>query len=497
MKSKSLGFKMYLIMAILIVGSVVIAGVGLRSLSHINHAIHSMAQEHERVSLVKDLRSILFLQLMNERAYVDAETPAKMSLVNELMEKRHKEFSAKAMQLYEISSPIGKEELEKLKEAYAKWWASVAEVKAMVAAGEKDKARHHMEEVGLPVRQSCEALIDSTITRNEKHMKEEVLEAEADYAKAWSITLEASLISILSGFAIGFYVLRSLNKSIGGIIEDLSTASEQVTSASQQIASASVNLSESTTEQASALEETVATIEELTSMVKVNSENAGHAAKISGDTSQVVARGEAEMNVLIASMHEISQDSKKISEIITVIDDIAFQTNLLALNAAVEAARAGEQGKGFAVVAEAVRTLAQRSAVAAKDITELIKSSVGRMESGGAQVEKSGAVLNEILTSVTKVTHLSQEISTASSEQANGIAQISQAMNQMDQVTQVNAASSEEAAASAEELSAQALSMNQVIQELVRVIRGENKAKVQSSSFYKKRPSSAKVSEAA
>ncbi|HEY1079318.1 MAG TPA: methyl-accepting chemotaxis protein, partial [Bdellovibrio sp.] len=203
-----------------------------------------------------------------------------------------------------------------------------------------------------------------------------------------------------------------------------------------------------------------------------------------------------EMGVLINSMKEISQDSKKISEIISVIDDIAFQTNLLALNAAVEAARAGEQGKGFAVVAEAVRTLAQRSALAAKDISNLIKSSVGRMESGGAQVEKSGAVLTEILNSINKVTHLNQEISTASSEQAHGISQISQAMNQMDQVTQVNAASSEEAAASAEELSAQAQSMTLVIHELVRVIRGEVKVEgVQAE--YKKRPSTVKVSVAA
>ncbi|NUN05866.1 MAG: chemotaxis protein [Bdellovibrio sp.] len=353
-----------------------------------------------------------------------------------------------------------------------------------------------MEEVGAPIRQSCEALIESTIARNEKYMQDEVHEAEADYANAWTITLEVSLVTILLGLAIGTYVLRSLNKSIGGIIEDLAMASEQVTSASQQIASASVNLSESATEQASALEETVATIEELTSMVKMNSDNAGHAAKISEDTSQVVARGEAEMGVLISAMKEISQDSKKISEIISVIDDIAFQTNLLALNAAVEAARAGEQGKGFAVVAEAVRSLAQRSAIAAKDITDLIRSSVGRMESGGAQVEKSGAVFNEILASVTKVTHLNQEISSASSEQANGIAQISQAMNQMDQVTQVNAASSEEAAASAEELSAQAQSMTSVIHELVRVIRGQAKATNAKEASWQ-RPSRVKVSRAA
>lgn len=496
MKTRSLSFKMYLIMSILVVGSIVIAAVGLYSINHINAAIHQMATEHDRVSLVKDLRSLFYLQLMNERAYVDADTSDKRSAVAELMSQRHQEVLAKIDELYKISSSVGKGELDKFKENYGQWWASVAEVKAQIAAGERAQAIHHMEEVGARARQKSEVLIDDTIARNEGHMKEEVKMAENDYARALSVTLTTSLVTICLGFSIGFLVLRSLNKSISEIIENLSLASEQVTAASQQIATAAVDLSESATEQASALEETVATIEELTSMVKANSDNAGQAALIAGDASNVAVRGEKEMSVLITSMKEISQDSKKISEIITVIDDIAFQTNLLALNAAVEAARAGEQGKGFAIVAEAVRTLAQRSAVAAKDISDLIKSSVGRMESGGAQVEKSGAVLSEILSSINKVTQLNQEISTASSEQANGIAQISQAMNQMDQVTQVNAASSEEAAASAEELSAQAQSMTLVIHKLVRVIRGEEKVNVEEPE-YKKRPSTRKVPAAA
>jgi methyl-accepting chemotaxis protein len=207
-------------------------------------------------------------------------------------------------------------------------------------------------------------------------------------------------------------------------------------------------------------------------MVKVNSDHAKEAAKLSENTQAIASRGEEEIRTLMSSMDEISKDSKKIEEIITVIDDIAFQTNLLALNAAVEAARAGEQGKGFAVVAEAVRNLAQRSAAAAKDITDLIKRSVEKIERGSQQAGQSGQVLGEIVSSVKKVSEINAEIAVASEEQSNGIMQIGKAMNQLDQVTQVNAATSEEAAASAQELSGQANQLTQVVDLLAIAVRG-------------------------
>ena len=188
-------------------------------------------------------------------------------------------------------------------------------------------------------------------------------------------------------------------------------------------------------------------------------------------------------------MTDISKSSKKIEEIINVIDDIAFQTNLLALNAAVEAARAGEQGKGFAVVAEAVRNLAQRSSAAAKDITVLIKESVEKIGHGSKIADQSGTVLKNIVGSVKKVSDLNNEIASASAEQSNGISQISKAMNELDNATQQNAASSEETAASSEEMSAQAIELQVLVEELSQVIDGSSNVETQMASPSKRQDS--------
>lgn len=473
MKNRSLSFKMYFVMILLSTGSCVITVLGLSRMGHINDVLKSVITEKSaRISMIKDIRSVFYLQLMNEKSYLLEENPEKTQKISALMEKRHQEILSKVDELYKISSEVGKDELDKFKASYGQWWSNTNDVREFISSGNRDKARMQSETTGQNVRTVSEDLINSTVERNEERMSKEAQLAAEDYQSAKVQMIGVSLFTILLGLGVGTVILRSLGKSISEIIEVLSSSSAQVSAASQQIASASVQLSEATTEQASSLEETVATIEELSSMVKVNADNASHAASLSGQTNATVGRGETEMKTLIISMSAISSDSKKIADIINVIDDIAFQTNLLALNASVEAARAGEQGKGFAVVADAVRTLAQRSSVAAKDISELIKSSVDRIAEGSSQVERSGAVLTEILESVTKMSQLNQEISTASSEQANGITQIGKAMNQLDQVTQVNAASSEEAAASAEELSAQAESLSTAIQTLVQVVRG-------------------------
>lgn len=192
------------------------------------------------------------------------------------------------------------------------------------------------------------------------------------------------------------------------------------------------NLAQTSHLNAGSMQETVASLEQLNSMVKMNSNHASQAAELSRNSKQTAEMGVHEIQFLIESMTSISESSKKIEEIIHVIDDIAFQTNLLALNAAVEAARAGEHGKGFAVVADAVRSLAHRSSSAAKDISSLIKESVEKVEHGSATASKSSTVLNDIMNSVTKVSQLNQEISSASLEQTAGLDQISKAMNQMD-----------------------------------------------------------------
>jgi methyl-accepting chemotaxis protein len=283
------------------------------------------------------------------------------------------------------------------------------------------------------------------------------------------------LITALSGlmtFGALLWLASSISKSVGNIADNLAGAGNQVASAVEQLNEAGNSLSQSSTEAAASLEETVAALEEMSSMVQMNSDNAKQAASLSVSSREAAEVGEREIQTLIGSMTEISRSSKKIEEIISVIDDIAFQTNLLALNAAVEAARAGEQGKGFAVVAEAVRTLAQRSASSAKDITSLIKESVSQIDKGSDVADRSGTVLTNIVTSIKKVSDLNNEIAAASSEQTTGIQQISKAMNQLDQASQANAASAEEIAATSGEINNLAMTNLRLTVELNETIMG-------------------------
>lgn len=265
------------------------------------------------------------------------------------------------------------------------------------------------------------------------------------------LVLTISLSAFLMCAAI-IWIASKISSSIMNISEHLKRSNLDVASAITQLRTAGESLSSSSTESAASLEETVASLEEITSMVRLGSNNAKMAAELAGTSRQTAENGAIEIQNLITSMTAISNSSKKIEEITSVIDDIAFQTNLLALNAAVEAARAGEQGKGFAVVAEAVRTLAQRSSTSAKDISSLIKDSVEQIEKGSSIADKSGGMLSNIVSSIKKVSDLNNEIATASTEQAAGIEQINTAMTQLDQAGQVNAASAEEISVATDEL---------------------------------------------
>jgi methyl-accepting chemotaxis protein len=235
--------------------------------------------------------------------------------------------------------------------------------------------------------------------------------------------------------------------------------SERVASASEQIARGSMDLSSRTEEQASAIEETAASMEQLTATVKLNAENAAQASQLALGASDIATGGGELVAQVVSTMQGIDESSKRIVDIIGVINGIAFQTNILALNAAVEAARAGEQGRGFAVVASEVRVLAQRSASAAKEIGALIATSVERVEQGNILVGRAGATMSDIVTSVRRVVDITGEISSASVEQSLGVAQVAEAIGQMDTATQQNAALVEESAAAAESLKQQALDL--------------------------------------
>ncbi|OBV39762.1 methyl-accepting chemotaxis protein [Janthinobacterium psychrotolerans] len=257
--------------------------------------------------------------------------------------------------------------------------------------------------------------------------------------------------------------LKTMNDSLVAIVGQVRSGTDTIATASSEIAAGNMDLSSRTEQQASSLEETASSMEELTSTVKQNTDNARQANKLAGDAADIASRGGAVVAAVVSTMGDINSSSKKIVDIISVIDGIAFQTNILALNAAVEAARAGEQGRGFAVVASEVRNLAQRSSAAAKEIKGLIDDSVQKVDTGTQLVDKAGSTMEEIVQSIGFVTSIMSEISNASEEQSAGIEQVNQAISEMDQVTQQNAALVEEASAAAEAMQDQASELAKVV----------------------------------
>ncbi len=256
-----------------------------------------------------------------------------------------------------------------------------------------------------------------------------------------------------------FASLQRMQQSLIGTVGAVRDGAESILIGLQEISEGNNDLSSRTEQQAASLEETAASMEQLTATVKQNADNARQASQLARDASTTAAKGGELAGDVVTTMHDIANSSQKIGAITSVIDGIAFQTNILALNAAVEAARAGEQGRGFAVVAGEVRNLAQRSAQAAKEIKGLIDESVSRVKQGSVLVENSGATMQDIVRSVTRVTDIMGEIASASDEQSRGIEQVTQAVTQMDQVTQQNAALVEEAASAAVALEEQAITL--------------------------------------
>ena len=257
--------------------------------------------------------------------------------------------------------------------------------------------------------------------------------------------------------------LHAMNDSLAKIVGEVRSGCDHIAEATSEIATGNLDLSARTESQASALEETSSTMEELTSTVKQNADNARQANQMALSASEVAVKGGTVVSEVVSTMGSINESSKKIVDIISVIDGIAFQTNILALNAAVEAARAGEQGRGFAVVASEVRNLAQRSAGAAKEIKALIGDSVEKVEAGSKLVDQAGITMNEIVDSIRRVTDIMGEITAASQEQTNGIEQINLAVIEMDNVTQKNAALVEEAAAAAGSLQEESAALSRLV----------------------------------
>ena len=391
----------------------------------------------------------------------------------------------------------GKALLAKIEQARGIYVQSQTKFYALLDAGDMEGATHELQTVTLVqlalISQYCQDLSDLQNRLAQEDGAQAV--AAADWAR-W-IVIATGLIAAALGMGLAWVITRSITRplvqavgvaqsvaqgqlgnamaidrsdetgdllqtlqamdqSLVQIVTNVRQGSDAIATATTQIATGNLDLSGRTEEQASALEQTTAAMHELSGTVAQNYESGKQASALAETAAQVAMRGGKVVAEVVDTMEAINTSSRKIADIIGIIDSIAFQTNILALNAAVEAARAGEQGRGFAVVASEVRALAGRSADAAREIKGLIAESVGNVSNGSTQVEKAGSTMDEIVVSVRRVADIMREMSKASQDQTVGIAQINQAMQQMDQVTQENAALVEEAAAAAQSLQSQA-----------------------------------------
>ncbi len=284
------------------------------------------------------------------------------------------------------------------------------------------------------------------------------------------------LASLSLMVSLGIIIANAITRPIQYAIGELTTGSSEVSAASAQVEAASQALAEGTTEQAASIQETSSTLEETSSMVQQNNENTRQASIMAKSATEYARKSNTEMHTMMNSMTDLKQSSNEIAKIIKVIDEIAFQTNLLSLNAAVEAARAGDAGKGFAVVAEEVRNLAQRSAQAAKDTTAIIENNISLSEQSADIAKKVNEALSQIDGEARKVSELLEEISSATEEQSRGVTEINKAIQQMEQVMQTNSATAEESAAASRELASQAVSVNDIVKSLIRLVEGANAA---------------------
>jgi methyl-accepting chemotaxis protein len=370
-----------------------------------------------------------------------------------------------------VQTEEGKKDLSFIHAQLSNFRGYFEQVAAAASAGDAQGALKVYNDSSSKSLTSLEDAAHELVERQKGSMRETSEQGASVSAQAhW---LSYSLLAVALGIAplILVLVMRT-TRELRGVAAHLAEGAGQITSASSQVAQSSQTLAQGASEQASSLEETATSSEQITSMTRKNAENSQMAAGVMAEVDQRVTEGNRTLGEMVHSMREITGSSDRISKIIKVIDEIAFQTNILALNAAVEAARAGEAGMGFAVVADEVRSLAQRSAQAAKDTAALIEESIGKSNEGSQRLEQVAKVIQAITESAAKVKTLVDEVNLGSQEQARGIEQISKSIAEMDQVTQANAASAEQSASASEEMSAQAEALQNIAQELRRLVGG-------------------------
>jgi len=491
----------------------IIAGIvtlGLTRLSDINKALELVVNDRYRkiyiINTISGKVDDVAISLRNELLMTD---PAQIAAERQAIEK----LSIENTKLYDelsllIVAKEAKAKLEMVAGTRKDYAALRKEIDRLYIAGEKDAAINMMLTKMVPLQKIYFGQLDDLSDIQQKLMDQSVKDAEATYNATRTIMIMVGLLAAAFAAFIAWSISRSItrplhravamaetvaagdlttiihatstdetgrllqalakmNQKLTAIVQEVRRGTDSMVTASTQIATGNLDLSSRTEEQASALEETASSLEQLTSSVKQNADHTRKSSELAGNASEIANRGGAAVKQVVQTMGSINDSSRKIVDIISVIDGIAFQTNILALNAAVEAARAGEQGRGFGVVASEVRGLAQRSATAAKEIKELINDSVSQVSSGTELVAQAGNTMDQVVHSIEQVSHIVGEISAATREQSEGIEQVNQAIMQMDNSTQQNAALVEEAAAAAQALQDQA----QRLLELVSVFR--------------------------
>lgn len=506
LRNLKIGSRLIITLGILLLLTIGIGAESIIKASAVQNRIIDITQRRMvLISHLNDLRHEVNRQSRFLRNMVIIDDKSKIDIEHQaVIESRKKSEKLINLLSQEIHAAKGKELLNQTVNARKRFSSDVDRYFSLIESGEKNKAVIYLLEGLRPVQLEYLRILDGSIQFQSDLANDSSIEAVKEVRSLQITTLIAILLSIVISVTLGVWIVRSITRpvrhavniaravaagdlntaievqsqdEVGELLNSLNemqhelvkvvsvvrTGSESVATASTEIAQGNLDLSQRTEEQAAALEETAASMEQLSATVGQNADSAREASTFAQGASDIATQGAELVAEVVNTMQGISTSSKKISEIIDVIDSIAFQTNILALNAAVEAARAGEQGRGFAVVASEVRSLAIRSAGAAKEITCLINDSVQRVERGNRLANQAGNTMQEIVASVKRVTGLMSEISAASDEQSHGVLQVGEALTQMDQVTQQNAALVEEVSAAASSLREQATELVKVV----------------------------------